>query len=385
MNRNYISLYFIAFLILLILLACNKNNFPPVPRFSIVPNKGNTESLFLFDARQSADDNDTGKDLLVRWDWDNDGEWDTDYSLEHVQQYQYLTAGTYNIRLEVKDSKGLSAILLRELIVTDIGPLYPTVIIAPADEDVNQSLSIMLRWSCYHRDNHDITYDIYFGDNPSPPRIKSNYISTVINPGILKSGTYYYWKIVAKDDIGNVTESPLVSFSTLLVDERDGQEYDIIKIYESIWMTENLNFQSDNGSWCHSDNSNNCENFGKLYNWTAAMKACPQGWHLPSDGDWKLLEMSMLMLDSDNWGARGNNQGNMIRAGGTSGMNVLMAGTRNVEGKYSILGTDAGFWTSTGSATSAFYRYIFYQQPVIYRNTVPGEYGLSVRCVKNPN
>ena len=292
MEQKRLPLLFLVFIMLSILLGCSKDNLPPTPRFSIVPSNGNTESIFLFDARQSLDDNDATKDLYIRWDWDNDGEWDTDFSSELVQQNQFLTAGTYIIRLEVKDSKNLTAILVRELIVTEIGPLHPPQIISPGEEDINQSLSVMLRWNCFHTDNHDIVYDIYFGDSPSPPRIKTDYISTVINPGMLESGTYYYWKIVAKDDLGNVTESPLSSFSTHLVDERDGQIYNILLVYESFWMTENLNFQADSGYWCHSNNSINCEIYGKLYNWVTAMKSCPQGWHLPSDGDWKLLEMS---------------------------------------------------------------------------------------------
>ena len=30
----------------------------------------------------------------------------------------------------------------------------------------------------------------------------------------------------------------------------------------------------------------NYSTYGVLYNWPAAMAACPDGWHLPSDGDW---------------------------------------------------------------------------------------------------
>ena len=38
----------------------------------------------------------------------------------------------------------------------------------------------------------------------------------------------------------------------------------------------------------------------------------------------------------------------MIKVGGSSGFNALMAGTRNEEGNYSIAGIDTGFWTSSG-------------------------------------
>jgi uncharacterized protein (TIGR02145 family) len=29
--------------------------------------------------------------------------------------------------------------------------------------------------------------------------------------------------------------------------------------------------------------------FGVLYNWPAAMNACPKGWHLPSYAEWEQL------------------------------------------------------------------------------------------------
>ena len=187
------------------------------------------------------------------------------------------------------------------------------------------------------------------------------------------------------DDFGNKTTGPLSTFYTHLLDDRDGKEYDIFKTEEFFWMAENLNFQTDSGWWCHSDDLENCEKYGKLYNWETAMISCPPGWYLPSDLEWQSFEVSLFMFNPNDWGARGNNQGDKIRVGGSSGFNAIMAGTRDFWGDYSILGTDAGFWTSTGNNYFAFYRYIFFEQPYIFRYNLPGVHGLSVRCVKTAN
>ncbi len=43
----------------------------------------------------------------------------------------------------------------------------------------------------------------------------------------------------------------------------------------------------------------NYTEYGVLYNWYAAKKACPDGWHLPSDEEWKTLEKHLGMGSSD--------------------------------------------------------------------------------------
>jgi len=56
-------------------------------------------------------------------------------------------------------------------------------------------------------------------------------------------------------------------------------------------MAENLNFQSGN-SWCYKNDENNCQKYGRLYDWNTAMIACPQGWHLPGYTEWNVLAMA---------------------------------------------------------------------------------------------
>jgi hypothetical protein len=78
-------------------------------------------------------------------------------------------------------------------------------------------------------------------------------------------------------------------------DGRDQQVYKAACIGDQIWMAQDLNYNVA-GSYCYDNNADNCETYGRLYKWEAAMAGagssaanpsgvqgvCPSGWHLPS-------------------------------------------------------------------------------------------------------
>ena len=78
----------------------------PVASFTIDPTFGPVETVFQCDASASSDAEDPVSALVVRWDWENDGVWDTDWSTEKTLSHQYLWTGMKTIRLDVKDTNG---------------------------------------------------------------------------------------------------------------------------------------------------------------------------------------------------------------------------------------------------------------------------------------
>lgn len=72
----------------------------------------------------------------------------------------------------------------------------------------------------------------------------------------------------------------------------NNENFKTITIGNQVWMAENLNVATEN-SFCYKDDPSNCERFGRLYTWSAAKSACPNGWLLPSKLDWKQFEISM--------------------------------------------------------------------------------------------
>ena len=169
--------------------------------------------------------------------------------------------------------------------------------------------------------------------------------------------------------------------SELMTDSRDGQTYKIVKIGDQVWMAENLNVKTEEGSWCYENDPANCEKYGRLYTWEAAQKACPTGWHLPSKGEFKTLLATVRASDED----RSDN----LRAGSWEngkdeyGFSALPAGRYNSRDKeFSRLGNYAYFWSSTEHfSNGAFYLSLSDRYASVYDDF---KYvGYSVRCLQD--
>lgn len=93
-------------------------NFPPFATFDVSVPYGNIRTQFRLSAWNCTDDHDTTGNLLVRWDFDGDKVWDTGYSTEKLLFHQYLSAGYFNLTIEVKDSKGLTSQYSRKILVS---------------------------------------------------------------------------------------------------------------------------------------------------------------------------------------------------------------------------------------------------------------------------
>lgn len=223
--------------------------------------------------------------------------------------------------------------------------------------------------------------------------------------------TDYYYRIRAENNCGTSTNSDALMVTTgvclncgsSFTDTRDNESYGTVQIGNQCWMSENLNYTPSVGSsWCYDDVSSVCVTYGRLYDWNTASNStsgstnpsgvqgvCPSGWHLPSDDEWKELEMElgMTQVEADGIGFRGTDQGEQLKTsywGGTnsSGFTALPGGYRSVSGAYIVMGSLGRWWTATESGSKAWMRTLeLSADDVVRGNTFGKGYGFSVRCV----
>jgi len=172
----------------------------------------------------------------------------------------------------------------------------------------------------------------------------------------------------------------------MVTDSRDGQSYPTVIIGTQMWLAANMNYEASSGSFCYGNTPSNCDTYGRLYTFSAAAQACPTGWHLPSDDEWKTLETTLGMaanqLDiSGETTARGTTEGTALKVGGSSGFEAKLAGYVTGTSFY-LLGTDGFFWTSTQVGTQVWRRHVDSSTSYLYRfENPPASFGISVRCV----
>ncbi len=207
----------------------------------------------------------------------------------------------------------------------------------------------------------------------------------------------------------------------------DGNIYKTVKMGNQIWMAENLKVThyrngmqiqsvTDSSIWkdlkigAYCNYKNNPLNgliYGRLYNWYAVIDSqniAPKGWHVPTDEEWKELEVFLGMSQShaDSSGQRGTIEGGKMKSTGTIqegdglwrtpntgatndvGFSALPGGSRIFwDGSFRSIGKSARFWTSTEIGNiSVWYRTLSYSQSGVGRINNPKISG-SIRCVKD--
>lgn len=193
----------------------------------------------------------------------------------------------------------------------------------------------------------------------------------------------------ASDEIAVVIIKAAITFT----DPRDGKSYVIADIGNQTWFAQNINYDTTD-SWWYNDDSANGDIYGRLYTWESAQTVCPDGWHLPSDAEWKTLEMQLGMSQAvaDEYLWRGTEEGKAMKS--TSGWNENGNGTNSsgfnglAGGFYGLVyksvGEGGNWWTSTeASSSNAWQRGLTFAKPQVFRFDPPKDFRLSVRCVKN--
>jgi len=226
------------------------------------------------------------------------------------------------------------------------------------------------------------------------------------------------------------------------ITDYDGNTYNTIKYGEQWWMAENLKtthyadgteitlVESENiwryqnqeeKAYCYNNNNinNEAQIYGALYTWAATVNGfngsssnpsniqgiCPSEWHVPSDDEWKQLEMylGMSQLDADkDKDHRGTNEGSKLAGNASlwkdgalkndtlfeiSGFMAVPAGFNESIGGYGGLGDVAIFWCtdmiSNDYDSFGYLRMINYDNTKVRRSQSKVKYGYSVRCIKD--
>ena len=252
----------------------------------------------------------------------------------------------------------------------------------------------------------------------------------------LSDNTIYYVRAYATNSVGTAYGNE-VSFTardgqpcpgTPTITDIDGNTYNTVQIGQQCWMKENLRTtQYADGTpiaqnnWAYPDSvASNQSTYGLLYNWATVMRnspsssanpsgvqgICPTGWHVPSDAEWKQLEMEVGMSqhDADSTGYRGDiaaklsgntgwmNSSQQNSPGNTSavehnssGFSALPAGAYQSSGTgYYNMYASAIFWTATQVNNSrAWRRWLMYCYEGVLRIDYGKDSCQSVRCVKD--
>jgi uncharacterized protein (TIGR02145 family) len=199
-----------------------------------------------------------------------------------------------------------------------------------------------------------------------------------------------------------------VPSSGTFIDNRDANVYKWVKTGEQIWMAENLRANVTRIDTTGGVADGVCQNFdvfvwdgfsssyGQFYSWEAAQKACPTGWHLPSDDEWKALEiyLGMSQSDANNTGWRGTDEGSKLKA--TSGWNhngngsnicsfaAQPSGDCTNTGQPNDSGIYCYWWSSTPDGSNGVYgRYLRGDDTRVSRFGLNRYHGNSVRCIRD--
>lgn len=180
------------------------------------------------------------------------------------------------------------------------------------------------------------------------------------------------------------------------VNDIDGNGYSTVLIGSQCWMGENMrvtkypdgrnitkgptttgttNWSTDWGWYSCPPNTDNKKEdcgaaggtakLGMVYQWSAAMNGsirtpideevqgiCPPGWHIPTDAQWHTLEnyittSTCMSTRREQWDCAP--AGTILKSGGSSGFEALLAGYRGTRGEYVRRGMSTLMWSSYGA------------------------------------
>ncbi len=194
----------------------------------------------------------------------------------------------------------------------------------------------------------------------------------------------------------------------------DGNEYKAIRLGLQYWISTNLNVTHfRNGdeileaktkeewikagldsipAYCNFDNDEQKgQTCGKLYNWYAINDPrglAPEGWHIPTNADWRLLVKNLLGVDEAGPKLKSMTGWRSVNVKNSIGFSAIPAGLRDSRGDFVEFKTKAQWWSNSKPIepvqSSLIYSVVLndFTEEVSYRK-MDKLCGLSVRILKD--
>lgn len=171
----------VALSLLILGISCKKEAAEPIASFSINSHVAYAGSIITVDASDSKDPDGDDFSLQLRWDFEDDGTWDTDYSFDKQVNWSFTGSGYHRIRLEVKDQDDLTSKATDS--VNIFGPFPDSVILDARDNQQYRIVKINGIWimaenlrygkripsSIKQTDNDVVEYYVYDDDSANLP------------------------------------------------------------------------------------------------------------------------------------------------------------------------------------------------------------------------
>lgn len=195
----------------------------------------------------------------------------------------------------------------------------------------------------------------------------------------------------------------------------DGNTYKTVTIGNQIWMAENLktthypdgteipdvteceDWQSlgaNAEAFCFYENDSENQ-YGGYYTYEAAVKACPEGWHLPTKNEWDELEIYLYnngfngaegtaLKANSGWNDNGNGNDNFDFSALPGGRRYRSVISSDCIGQFYDIG-DVGYWWSSTEYNDnlVYYRWLSNTSEEFKESQDGKKTGFSVRYVKD--
>jgi len=250
---------------------------------------------------------------------------------------------------------------------------------------------------------YEIKWTDNLDENVKIELYRNGVLHNIVDNSTLSDGSYdwqiplnyeessdYQISIISSIDLKIRGESDVFTISNYtepLIDTRDDQTYQIVQIFDQIWMQENLNYYSQYSYYYDNDSAQYSETYGRLYYSSVRQNVCPDGWHLPSNNEWETLR--------NNLGGEPNAGGHMKEAStghwvhpntsadNSSGFTALPAGLCAPNDYSAGLGTTTFFWSNSSNGEVVYIYQLSFDNSFFLWTETNEQAGFSIRCIKN--